>query len=35
MTTKTQRRYTDESKTEAVRLVRDSARPVAQVWPRR
>jgi transposase len=31
MTTKTRRRYTDEFKTEAVRLVRDSARPVAQV----
>jgi len=31
MTTKTRRRYTDEFKAEAVRLVRDSARPVAQV----
>ncbi len=31
MTTKTRRRYTDEFKTEAVRLVRDSARPVTQV----
>jgi len=31
MTTKTRRQYTDEFKTEAVRLVRDSARPVAQV----
>ena len=31
MTLKTRRRYTDEFKAEAVRLVRDSARPVAQV----
>jgi transposase len=31
MTTKTRRQYTDEFKTEAVRLVRDSARPIAQV----
>lgn len=31
MTIKTRRRYTDEFKAEAVRLVRDSARPVAQV----
>ena len=31
MTTKTRRRYTDEFKAEAVRLVCDSARPVAQV----
>ena len=31
MITKTRRRYTDEVKPEAVRLVRDSARPVAQV----
>ena len=31
MTTKTRRRYTEEFKVEAVRLVRDSARPVAQV----
>ncbi len=31
MTTKTRRQYTDELKAEAVRLVRDSARPVAQV----
>lgn len=31
MTTKTRRRYTEEFKAEAVRLVRDSARPVAQV----
>ena len=31
MTTKTRRRFTDEFKAEAVRLVRDSARPVAQV----
>ena len=31
MTTKTRRQYTDEFKAEAVRLVRDSARPVAQV----
>jgi transposase len=31
MTTKTRRRYTDEFKAEAVRLVRDSARPVAHV----
>jgi len=31
MTTKTRRRYTDEFKAEAVRLVRDSAQPVAQV----
>ena len=31
MTTKTRRGYTDEFKAEAVRLVRDSARPVAQV----
>ena len=28
MTTKTRRQYTDEFKAEAVRLVRDSARPV-------
>ena len=31
MSTKTRRQYTDEFKTEAVRLVRDSARPVAHV----
>lgn len=31
MPTKTRRRYTDEFKVEAVRLVHDSARPVAQV----
>ena len=31
MTTKTRRRYTDEFKAEAVRLIRDSAQPVAQV----
>ena len=31
MNTKTRRQYTEEFKTEAVRLVRDSARPVAQV----
>lgn len=31
MATKTRRRYRDECKAEAVRLVRDSARPVAQV----
>ena len=31
MTTTTRRRYTDEFKAEAVRLVRDSAQPVAQV----
>ncbi len=31
MTTKTRRRYTDEFKAEAVRLVRDAARPVAEV----
>ncbi|MBK8274913.1 MAG: transposase [Nitrospira sp.] len=31
MSTKTRRQYTEEVKTEAVRLVRDSARPVAQV----
>ena len=31
MTTKTRRRYTDEFKAEAIRLVRDSAQPVAQV----
>ena len=31
MTTKTRRRYTDDFKAEAVRLVRDSAQPVAQV----
>ncbi len=31
MTPKTRRQYTDEFKAEAVRLVRDSARPVAQV----
>ncbi len=31
MTTKIRRRYTDEFKAEAVRLVRDSAQPVAQV----
>lgn len=31
MATRTRRRYTDEFKAEAVRLVRDSARPVAQV----
>jgi transposase len=31
MTTKTRRQSTDEFKAEAVRLVRDSARPVTQV----
>ena len=31
MNIKTRRQYTEEFKTEAVRLVRDSARPVAQV----
>lgn len=31
MTTKARRRCTDEFKAEAVRLVRDTARPVAQV----
>ena len=31
MTTKTRRRYTEEFKVEAVRLIRDSAQPVAQV----
>lgn len=31
MTTKTRRQYTEEFKEEAVRLIRDSARPVAQV----
>lgn len=31
MSTKTRRQYTDEFKAEAVRLVRDSARPVAHV----
>ncbi|QOJ34956.1 MAG: transposase [Nitrospira sp.] len=31
MTTKTRRRYTEEFKAEAVRLVRDSAQPVAHV----
>jgi len=31
MTTTTRRRYTEEFKAEAVRLVRDSAQPVAQV----
>jgi transposase len=31
MSTKSRRQYTEEFKTEAVRLVRDSARPVAQV----
>jgi transposase len=31
MTTKTRRQYAEEFKAEAVRLVRDSARPVAQV----
>lgn len=31
MPTKTRRRYTDEFKEEAVRLVRDSAQPVARV----
>ncbi len=31
MSTTTRRQYTEEFKTEAVRLVRDSARPVAQV----
>jgi transposase len=31
MTTKTRRRYADEFKEEAVRLVRDSAQPVARV----
>lgn len=31
MITKTRRQYTDEFKAEAVRLVRDSAQPVAQV----
>lgn len=31
MTTKCRRRYTEEFKVEAVQLVRDSARPVAQV----
>ena len=31
MSTKTRRQYTEEFKAEAVRLVRDSAKPVAQV----
>lgn len=31
MSTKTRRQYTEECKTEAVRLVRDSARPVTHV----
>ncbi|MFO0697786.1 MAG: transposase [Nitrospira sp.] len=31
MTIKTRRRYTEKFKAEAVRLIRDSARPVAQV----
>lgn len=31
MTTKTRRRYTEEFKAEAVRLIRDSAQPVAHV----
>jgi transposase len=31
MITKTRRRYTEEFKAEAVRLIRDSERPVAQV----
>jgi transposase len=31
MSTKSSRQYTEEFKTEAVRLVRDSARPVPQV----
>jgi len=31
MSTKTRRQYTEECKAEAVRLVRDAARPVAQV----
>ncbi len=31
MSTKTRRQYTDEFKAEAVRLVRDSARPVTHV----
>ncbi len=31
MTTKPRRQYTDEFTAEAVRLVQDSARPVAQV----
>lgn len=31
MTIKTRRRYTERFKVEAVRVVRDSARPVAQV----
>ena len=31
MSTKTRRQYTEEFKAEAVRLVRDSARPVAQM----
>jgi transposase len=31
MSTKTRRQYTDEFKAEAVRLVRDSTRPLAQV----
>lgn len=31
MTTTTRRRYTEEFKAEAVRLVRDLAQPVAQV----
>jgi len=31
MSTKTRRQYTEEFKAEAVRLVRDSARPIAQV----
>ena len=31
MSTKTRRQYMEQFKTEAVRLVRDSARPVAQV----
>ncbi len=31
MTTKTRRQYTEDFKAEAVRLVRDTARPIAQV----
>ncbi len=31
MSTKTRRQYTEEFKAEAVRLIRDSAQPVAQV----
>lgn len=31
MTTKTRRQYTEEFKIEAVWLVRDTARPVAQI----